>query len=412
MPLQPRTTPTPDPTPRSMRMTLSRRRLLVGGGALAGAGLLAACGASDSAGDPSASATTSGTPSPSITSSDRSDTDPAVAFSNWPFYIDTAEDGGTSTLQDFEAETGIAVEYIEDINDNEEFWAKVSPQLEMGQPIDRDIIVVTDDYARRFIRAGWAEPIDPANVPNKANLIASLQNREWDPDRTWTLPWQNGIVGFGVNNDAAGGKVTSFEQLLGDDFTGKVSISSEMSDTMIFFLLLQGSDPQDFTDDEFQQALAAFQAAFDRGQFRKVTGNDYAGDLVDGNVAAAIGYSGDVFQLNLENPAVEFVVPQEGGGYFSDVMVIPAGAEHHRNAERLMDYYYDPLVAAKLAAWVQYLTPVQGAQEAMAEVDPEQVENPAIFPSEAELASAHPFMALNPDTELDYIRAYQRVILS
>lgn len=391
------------------RPRLTRRRLLAGSGALAGGGLLSACGTGGTGTADPTSAGPGGVPAPTFTQADRSDSDRLLQFSNWPFYIDPAKKRDVSTLESFEQQTGITVEYSEDINDNEEFWAKVTPQLEMGQPIDRDIVVVTDDYARRFMRFAYAEPIDPQNVPNKVNLLPDLE-RDWDPGRRYTLPWQNGITGLGVNRRAAGREVRTFADVLAPDLAGKVSVSSEMSDTMTFFLLMRGSDPASFTDAEFQAALADFQEAFDRGQFRRVAGNDYAGDLVSGNVAVAIGYSGDVFQLTLEDPDVQFVVPEEGGGFFSDVMLIPAGAAHHLNAERLMNHYYDPEVAARLAAWVQYMTPVDGAREAMERVDPTQVDNTAIFPEATDLAAAHPFMALDDATELAYIRAYQGVI--
>lgn len=394
------------------RPLITRRSMLSGGMGL-GAGLaLAACGVR-SDGTATTSATTGGAPSASFTGSDSSDADKLVRWSNWPYYIDTLEPGdeGTSTLQDFTAATGIEVEYSEDINDNEEFWAKKSPILKEGRGIDRDLAVLTDVTAARFLRNGYIEPLDRASMPNTVNVIPSLADTAWDPGRSFTLPFLNGLIGIGYNKQLAGRELKSFSELLTDEFRGKVAISSEMEDTMGFFLMANGKQTESFTDADFDQAIADLQAAFDRGQFRRVAGNDYGADLTNGDLVASIGYSGDVLQIQLENPDVQFYMPEEGGGFYSDVFFIPAGATHHRNAEKLIDFYYDPVAAAKLAAYVQYLSPVVGAREAMEKVDPTQVDNPAIFPSDADLAQAHTWRVLTPQEESRYLDQYQAVVL-
>jgi spermidine/putrescine transport system substrate-binding protein len=396
------------------RPALTRRSLLSGGLAAGAAGLLAACGAKGGAetSTPSASGSAAATPGPSFTGTDTSSTDKAVIWSNWPYYIDAVEDGetGTTTLQDFTAATGIEVRYSEDINDNEEFWAKTSPILKQGRGIDRDLVVLTDVTAARFLRNGLIEPLDRTVMPNSANVIPSLADTAWDPGRQYTLPFLNGLIGIGYNKKLAGREIGSFAELLTDEFKGKVAISSEMEDTMTFFMLLNGSKTEDFTDAEFDAAMATLQEAYDRGQFRRVAGNDYGADLTNGDLVASIGYSGDVLQIQLENPDVEFFMPEEGGGFYSDVFFIPAGATHHANAEKLIDFYYDPVNAAKLAAYVQYLSPVTGTREAMEKVDPTQVDNPAIFPSDADLAAAHTWKALTPAEENRYLSAYQAVV--
>jgi spermidine/putrescine transport system substrate-binding protein len=395
---------------RPTRPIVTRRALLSGGLGLGAAAALAACGAGGSGSTASGSA--SGSPTPRFTGTDLSDTEKKVLWSSWPFYIDVIEDGeeGTSTLEDFTAATGIEVEYSEDINDNEEFWAKKSPILANGQGIDRDLVVLTDVTAARFLRNGYIEPLDRASMPNTDNIITPLKDTTWDPGRQYTVPFLSGLTGIGYNKALAGRELKSFTELLGDEFRGKVALSSEMEDTMGFFLLANGVRPEDFTDADFDQAIADLQAAFDRGQFRRIAGNDYATDLTNGDIVAAIGYSGDVYQITLENPDVAFYMPEEGGQFFSDVFFIPAGATHHRNAEKLIDFYYDPVNAAKLAAWVQYLSPVEGAREAMEQIDPEQVDNSAIFPSEADLAQARVWRTLTPEEEQRYLTAYQAVI--
>jgi spermidine/putrescine transport system substrate-binding protein len=247
-------------------------------------------------------------------------------------------------------------------------------------------------------------------MPSTSAVIPELADVSWDPGRTYTLPYLSGLTGIGYNKKLVGRELKSFSELLTDEFRGKVAISSEMEDTMGFFLMANGKKTEDFTDADFDAAIADLQAAFDRGQFRRIAGNDYATDLANNDIVAAIGYSGDVAQINLENPDVFFYMPEEGGGFYSDVFFIPAGAAHHKNAEKLIDFYYDPVAAAKLAAYVQYLSPVTGAREAMEKVDPSQVDNPAIFPSAEDLAAAHAWRAMTAEEEQRYLKAFQAVV--
>jgi spermidine/putrescine transport system substrate-binding protein len=386
--------------------------MLSGGAGIGAAMALAACGAKGSTSSASPSASGSAEPSPAFTGTDLSATEKKVLWSSWPYYVDIIEDGdeGTTTQQDFTAKTGIEVEYSEDINDNEEYWAKKSPILKNGQGIDRDLVILTDVTAARFLRNGFVEKLDRASMPNSTNVIPSLADVAWDPQRQFTLPFLNGLIGIGYNKKLAGRELKSFSELMTDEFKGKIAISSEMEDTMGFFLMANGKKTEDFTDADFDEAIADLQAAFDRGQFRRIAGNDYATDLANNDIVAAIGYSGDVAQINLENPDVFFYMPEEGGGFYSDVFFIPAGATHHKNAEKLIDFYYDPVAAAKLAAYVQYLSPVTGAREAMEKVDPSQVDNTAIFPDEAELAQAHTWRPLTAQEESRYLDAYQNVV--
>jgi spermidine/putrescine transport system substrate-binding protein len=394
------------------RPILTRRAMLSGGLGLGAMAALTACGAKET---PSAqSSSSAGTPSPSaaFTGTDVSDTEKKVLWSSWPYYIDIVEKGaeGTTTLTDFTKKSGITVEYSEDINDNEEFWAKKSPILKAGRGIDRDLVILTDVTAARFLRNGYIEKLDRSAMPNTTNVIPSLADLAWDPKRQFTLPFLNGLIGIGYNKKLAGRELKTFKEILAPEFKGKIAISTEMEDTMGFFLMANGKKTESFTDADFDQAIADLQAAFDRGQFRRIAGNDYATDLTNGDVVAAIGYSGDVAQIKLENPDINFYMPEEGGGFYSDVFFIPAGAKHHKNAEKLIDFYYDPVAAAKLAAYVQYLSPVEGAREAMAKVDPTQVDNTAIFPDDKELAQAHPWRPLTSQEESAYLDKFTQVV--
>ena len=344
---------------------------------------------------------------------DRSESDKKLVISNWPLYIDVAEDDETKrpTVLAFTEQTGIDVTYQEDVNDNNEFFGKVRNQLSACQAIDRDIIVLTDWMAARMIRLGWVQPLQKNRLPNvDANLLDSLRGRSWDENTEYAVPWQTGFAGIAFNGNVTPEVRTVDELLTRRDLRGKVTMLSEMRDTMGLLLLNQGSDPSNFTEEQFDKALNALQAAVDSGQIRRFTGNDYAQELAKGDIAACVGWSGDVIQLNFEDEQVQFVTPESGVMLWSDNMQVPNEATHQANAEAFMNYYYEPAVAAELAAWVNYICPVQGAQAEMEKIDPELAANQLIFPDESVLSTAKVFMALNEAEERIYEQKFQQVI--
>jgi spermidine/putrescine transport system substrate-binding protein len=287
----------------------------------------------------------------------------------------------------------------------------VQNQLGDCQPINRDIIVLTDWMAARMVDLGWLQKLDHANLPNvDANLVANLQSPDWDPKRDYSVPWQSGFTGIAYNAKYTG-EVGSFEELLSKpELKGKISLLREMRDTMGFMLKVVGADPADFTDEEWDQAIGRLEEVVASGQVRRFTGNDYVDDLNKGDIVACEAWSGDVIAMQYDNPDIKWVVPEEGVSLWSDNMLVPNKAEHKANAEALMNYYYDPMVAAQLAAWVNYVSPVQGAREAMEKVDPSLVDAPLIFPDDEFLAQAFPFMSLDEATAKEYDRDFSQAI--
>ena len=319
-----------------------------------------------------------------------------LIVSNWPGYLDPAAKGETNTLEDFEAATGIRVAYTDDVSDNSEFFAKVRNQLGDCQPIDRDLMMLTDWMAAKMIQLGWTQPLDPAKVPNlHKNLLEPLRGAQWDPDRTYSAPWQSGLTGIAYNAKLTK-EVGSFSELMTrSDLSGKITLLSEMRDTMGFMLRIDGADPSDFSGDEWANAIDRLRGFVKGGQVRAFTGNEYIQDLTAGNIVACEAWSGDVVQAQFDNPDIRFVVPEEGLALWSDNMLVPNKSEHLANAEAWIDYYYQPEVAAKLAAWVNYICPVVGARDAMVSIDDSLVDNELIFPSEETLKQTFAFMPLD-----------------
>jgi spermidine/putrescine transport system substrate-binding protein len=382
-----------------MRSSVSRRRLLQVAG-IGGAAMLAtACGTS-SGGSTQASA-----------AEDLSDTEMKLNWSNWPSYMDINEETGTyPTLEEFMSSTGIDVTYTEDVNDNNEFFAKVRTQLEQGQDIGRDIVVLTDWMAAQWIQSGYAQKLDKAAIPNSVNLIPRLSAVEFDIDRSYSLPWQSGFAGLGYNIPdlkAATGKesLTSLDELFDPALKGRITVLSEMRDTMGCILAWLGYNPSEFTDAQFEEAIEALTKQVDSGQIRQVTGNDYIAAMDSRDVIAVIGWSGDVIALGED---FGFSLPESGGTLWTDNMLIPSLAQHKKNAEKVMNYYYDPEVAAQVAAWVSYLCPVEGAQAAMEKINPALATSEWIFPSAAVLDSTYVFMELTTEQNEAYERLFQK----
>ncbi|MGZ4616133.1 MAG: polyamine ABC transporter substrate-binding protein [Actinomycetes bacterium] len=399
------TDPTPiTVSPALLRGLVSRRTLLQGAGGAAVAATLAACGTSG---------TSKTVSTKSQAAKDLSATQKIINWSNWPEYIDVNDKTQKRpTIDEFTAKTGIKVNYVEDYNDNDEFFAKVKPQLSSGQDTGRDVWCSTDWMVARLIRLGWVQKLDKANIPNSKNLEPNLQNVEFDPGRAYSLPWQSGFTGIGYNPKATGGKkIETIDQLLTDpSLKGKVTLLTEMRDTVGLTMLSMGIDPAKFTDDQFNQTIAKLQKAKDAGQIKAFTGNEYGKGLASGDIAACMAWTGDVVQLKPDNPSLGYVLPATGHMLWSDNFVIPNKAKHKKNAETLINYYYDPAVMAKVEDYVNYISPVAGAKEVLVKEDPAVAENQLIFPSPATLAKSHVFRGLTAAEETKYNKAFQNLV--
>jgi spermidine/putrescine transport system substrate-binding protein len=379
-----------------MTSRITRRELVQRGAAgatlLTLPGLLAACGGGGGGGG----------------SSEVAD---VLRFSNWPLYIDFDEKTKKhATLDEFTQKTGIKVEYFEDINDNAQYFGKIQGPLSQGRGIDRDIIVMTDNsrFPGLLIDKGWVEELDKTLIPNITNLVDAQSSPPFDPDRTYSLPWQSGMTGIAWNEDVTG-PVTSIQQLLEDPkLKGKVTMLMEMADSVGLVMLQNGDDPKTVTDATFDRAIDTVTKAVDDGQLRRFTGNDYAQPLTKGDIAAAVAWSGDVVQLLASNPKLKWAIPESGGMIWTDNMLIPQDGSAP-TASTYMNFVYDPAVAAKIAAYVNYVTPVKGAREELAKTDPDAANNTLIFPTDDMLAKVNQFDAKALSNQ-DYIQRWQTVL--
>ncbi|HQZ84830.1 MAG TPA: spermidine/putrescine ABC transporter substrate-binding protein [Actinomycetota bacterium] len=400
-----------DPRLAQLKRAMSRRGFLAAAGATGAAAALAACGTGGSKSSSSSSAPA--TAAPVATPVDKSDSEKKLVWANWTLYLDYDKEKKVyPSLVEFEKQTGIQVEYKEDIEDNNTFNGKVSGQLSNGQDIGYDLVTPTDWLVAQWIRQGFVAKIDPANVPNKKNILPKLSNVEYDPGREYSLTWQSGFAGLVWNKEKVPNGLKTMEDLWNPELKGKVVVLSEMRDTVGLIMMSQGVDISGpFTNDQFMAALDVLQKQVDSGQIKQVKGNSYKEDLINGQAYAAIGWSGDIFQINAENgDKWGFALPESGGTLWSDNLLIPATATHKKNAEMLMNYYYQPTVAAQVAAYVNYICPVQGAQAEMQKLDPELAKSNWIFPDAATLDNSQVFRPLTPQEQAEYSKAFGNVI--
>lgn len=371
----------------------SRRELLIRSGVVGAAGLslpaiLAACGGDDGGGGGA----------------------DELFVENWPYYIDPTEDGATGTIDRFVAASGVKTTYSEAYNDNLEYFAKIQPLLGTGKTIDPDIIMPTQWMAGRLRKLGWLEKLPVDKVPNAKNLEDAFKNPPSDPTGEFSLPWQAGTAGIAYNIDVTGRELNSVADLFDPAFKGKIGMLTEMRDTIGLLLLGLGINPS--TVSSFNDAAPAFEQlekAKADGQIRAFTGNDYMDDLSLGNFAACVGWSGDILQLQADNPSARFVIPEEGGTLWWDTMVVPKGAKNTAAAAKFMDFVYDPVQAAQITAWVQYMSPVKGVREELAKIDPELADDPLLFPDDATRARLYAFADLSDDVEAEFEEAFSAI---
>ena len=365
----------------SRRQFLTRTGLAVGGVAIAPS-LLAACGGGSSDGNKN-----------------------AVSISNWTGYM------GKSDIAAFKKATGISVTYTEDINDNNEYFAKIQPNLQKGKSIGRDGFVLTDWMANRIINeVKWAQPFVASKVPNKANLLPALASPAFDPQRKFSLPWTTGMTGIAYNIAQTGKEIKTIDDFIA--VSGPTSVLSEMRDTIGLFMLADGKDLATPTYESAGPSFDRLEKAISDGAITSFNGNDYVSDLGTGNLSAAIAWSGDVAQITRDNPDVRFAIPESGGRIWSDNFMIPVSSDKPDLASEWINFFYDPVNAARLTSFIQYVSPVQGTADELIKLGGDAaklVDDPLVNPTDAMLATLSDFGSLNEAEEIRFDKQFAEI---
>jgi spermidine/putrescine transport system substrate-binding protein len=374
------------------------RRGFLGGGAAAvaaltlGSSFLAACG-SDSG----------SMSSPTPTPDDGSPATGLLRVSNWPLYI---ADG---FVAGFQKATGVQVDYKENYNDDEEWFAKNKDPLSRRQDIGCDLVIPSEVIAARLHRLGWLNEISESRWPNKKNLQPQLLNTGIDPGRKFSAPYMTGMVGLAYNRAATGRDISTINDLWDPKFKGKISLLSDAQDSLGMIMLSQGNSPENPSTESVQKAIDLVTEQKNKGQIRRFTGNDYADDLAAGNIVVAQAYSGDVVQLQADNPDLKFVMPESGGTLTLQSMVIPYTTQNQKAAEAWIDYVYDRENYAKLVAFTRYIPVLTDMTDALNKVDPSAASNPLINPPQSVLDTVKQWQMLSDEKISEFNTAYAAV---
>ncbi|WP_123025730.1 polyamine ABC transporter substrate-binding protein [Mycolicibacterium stellerae] len=331
------------------------------------------------------------------------DVSDSLRISNWPAYM------APDFVKGFQDAESITVDYKEDLNDNEEWFAKVKEPLQRKQDIGADLAVPTTFMAVRLQQLGFLSELNHANIPNIENLRPDLLEASVDPGRKFSAPYMSGFVGIGYNRAATGRDIKSIDDLWDPAFKGRVSLFSDTQDALGMIMMSQGSSIDKPDEATVQKAIDLVKEEKDKGQIRRFTGNDYLDDLAAGNLVVAQAYSGDVVQLQADNPDVQFIIPESGGTTFVDTMVIPYTTQHQDWAEKWINYIYDRANYAKLVSFVQYIPVLSGMTEELEKVDPDSAKNPLINPPADMLAKAKGWPALTDEQLQKFNTAYAAV---
>jgi spermidine/putrescine transport system substrate-binding protein len=389
---------------RLPQRAMDRRQFLIKSGLMGAAGLslpafLAACGGDDSG--------SSGTNAPDPTTGGSTGAgagDTELRVLNWQSYIDE------TSVERFMSETGVNVTYSEDFNDNNEIFNRLwVPIVGRDEVMDWDIVCPTNWMTARLRGLDWLAPLPLDQIPNHANLEDSYLGLEWDPGAEYFMPWQSGITGIAYNPELTGRELKSVNDLFDPEFAGKVAMLTEMRDSVGLTMLGMGADPKSGDKDAALAAIEKIEQAASGGQIRQFTGNEYLRSLESGDFVACVAWSGDILQLQASRPDIQFVIPEEGGMLWFDTMVVPKGSPNGAAAAKWMNFFYDPVNAAKLTEFVQYISPVKGVREELVKLGGETAalaDNPILFPDAESSARLNVFGSLDQDTDIELTDAF------
>ncbi|NBE96325.1 spermidine/putrescine ABC transporter substrate-binding protein [Nonomuraea sp. KC401] len=341
-----------------------------------------------------------------------------VVFANWPEYMP----GDKGPLERFKKDTGIAYEYKEVIQENADFFGKADPVLRAGQSLGYDIVVMTNGVQlQHMLELGYAVPLDHTRLPNfQANAGQKFKERSYDPGNKYTVPYASGVTGIAYNTDHVKEEITSIEALFDPRYKGRVGMMNDAQEIGNFGMFAVGVDPEKSTEADWKKAGEKLKAQRDAGLVRKYYDQGYIDAVSKGDVWVTMAWSGDVFQRQLAGEPVAFVVPEEGGTIWTDNMLIPKGAANPLDALMLMDYLYQPAVAAELDEFIQFVTPVPAVQDLFREqaktagakekkaLDA-MIDSPLMFPSEADYAKLRTYTTLTNEQEQVFNPIFQSI---
>lgn len=342
-----------------------------------------------------------------------------VRFANWPLYMDAKR----TQLKQFTKATGIKVDYREDVQENASFFGQIQPQLANGNSIGYDMMVLTNGLElARLIELGYLAPLDHERLPNFAKHAGDVyKDPTYDPGNKFTVPYASGITGIAYNPEFTDREITSIADLWDPAFKGRVGMMADPQEIGNFGLLLNGVDPAKSAEGDWQAAADKLKEQRDAGIVRAYYDQDFVQPLTNGDIWMSMAWSGDVFQQNAEEGTnLKFVVPDEGATIWTDLMMLPITSESPVDALKLMNFLYDPDIAAGLTEYINYVPPVPAAQDVLRDKAKsasgedkewltELVDSPMVFPTQDDYAKLHSYVRLDPTKAEAFTSKFQAI---
>jgi spermidine/putrescine transport system substrate-binding protein len=293
---------------------------------------------------------------------------------NWSEYMPEA------VLEQFQQETGIKVVYST-YESNEAMYAKLRL---LDARNSYDLVVPSTYYVSKMRREGLLKNIDRDKLKNFGNLDPKLINQPFDPDNSYSVPYLWGSTGIGVNTDKVKPEsVSKWRDLWNPEFRDRLLLTNDMREVFHVGLRVLGYSGND-TD------AAHIEAAY--LELKKLLPNVRAYNseaprmpYLEGETDAGMIWNGEAYAARQENPAIEYVYPEEGVILWMDSLVIPANARHVDNAHTFIDFILRPEIAAQISEEIGYASPNQAA---VATLDEEVRNNRTVYPTEADLKNA------------------------
>ena len=303
---------------------------------------------------------------------------------NWGEYIDE------SVLDDFEAATGIKVNY-QMYDSNETMYAMLS-----GGGAEYDVIIPSDYMIGRMVQEGMLEELNFSNIPNFSDIDPELKNPEYDPENLYSVPYMWGLMGVIYNTTMVDeADLGSWDLLWNEKYADDIVMIDNSRDAIGIALKSLGYSYN--TTDEAQIVEAVDLLIQQRPILQGYVMDEIFGKLEGSNAAIGTYYYGDYLTMLESNEDLGFYIPEEGTNIYVDAMCIPKGAANKENAEAFINYMCSTEAGLKNCEEIWYSTPLLSVREAL---DPEVSSDPYAYPDAEILAKCESYAGL-PQNILD-----------
>ncbi len=308
-----------------------------------------------------------------------------VIVYNWSEYIPQ------DVLDDFTKETGIKVVYST-FESNEAMYAKVKLMRGKGY----DVIVPSGYYVDLMVRDKLLQPLDLTKLTGLANLDKTMIAHGPDPECKYSVPYMWGAAGLAYNTKyIPKGSVTKWADLLRPEFKGKIILTDDLRDAFGLALKAKGFSTNSQDEGEIKQAYEFLKELKASVRVFDVTAIKQA--LISEEVWLGPIWNGDYLVAREENPALEYVFPEEGALLWMDNFAVPAGAENVANAHTFINYMLRPEVAVRCTKEFKYSSPNLKALELL---PADMRSNPILVPGEKELKNSEYPAGIGPALRL------------